>query len=78
MSTHEDVQKSPLENPAVRYGIGLFLAATTVVVAFLFVEGILRTALLVTAIFQAAFVPKLFKIAVEQDDPPESLAEMLR
>jgi len=51
------------------------LAATSVAIDFIFPYGVLRTALLVIAILQAVVVPRLFKLSVERQEPPETFGE---
>jgi len=56
-------QKNPLENPLFRYGIGFSGAAIVAAVALLYLEGTLRTIVLVIAVLDAFVTPKLLEIA---------------
>jgi hypothetical protein len=52
---------SPLESPAVRYGVGLSSALVLTLVAFTLVEGIVRWLLLGIAVMEILVVPQILK-----------------
>lgn len=56
---------SPLENPAVRYGMGLSSAAILAFIAFFFLEGITQWLVLGLAVIEVVFVPQFLKWSVQ-------------
>lgn len=58
---------SPLENPAVRYGMGLSSAVILVFIAFFLLEGTIRWLVLGLAVVEAVLVPQFLKMSIEQD-----------
>ncbi|NHN43144.1 hypothetical protein G9C85_16115 [Halorubellus sp. JP-L1] len=61
---------SPLENPMVRYGIGLSGALVLVVVGVLYFDGLMRYLVFGMAVLDAVVVPKILEMAVEGDGQP--------
>jgi len=57
---------SPLRNPVVRHGIGLFGAAMITAVAFLYLDGTLRAVALGVAVLDAVVTPKILERAIEE------------
>ncbi|WP_435151423.1 hypothetical protein [Haladaptatus sp. DFWS20] len=57
---------SPLENPTIRYGMGLSSATILVLVAFFFLEGMMQWLVLGFAVVEAVLVPQFLKMSVEQ------------
>jgi len=54
---------SPLENPVIRYGMGLSSAAVLAVVAFAFLDGTMRWLVLGLAVIEVVLVPQFLKRA---------------
>ncbi|WP_338730267.1 hypothetical protein [Haladaptatus sp. DJG-WS-42] len=57
---------SPLENPALRYGIGLSSAAVIAIVAFLYLHGTVQLVAYGMAAFEAVAVPQILKLSATQ------------
>ena len=58
---------TPLENPMVRYGIGLSGAAIVAFVAVFYLDGVARYAALGVAVLDAVLTPKILEKAAESD-----------
>ena len=58
---------SPLENPTVRHLMGFSSATIVLVVAFAFLDGPIRWALVALAAVEALVVPRVLGRAVEQN-----------
>ena len=80
MSTYEKENenegKSPLENPVVRHGIGLWSAAILVVLAFVYFEGTIRWVLLGVAVLEVVVTPKIIGMAARGEEP-DSFVDLL-
>ncbi|WP_332897563.1 MULTISPECIES: hypothetical protein [unclassified Haladaptatus] len=57
---------SPLENPALRYGIGLSSAVAIALVAFLFLHGTVQLVAYGMAVLEAVAVPQFLKLSATQ------------
>lgn len=58
---------SPLENPFIRYGIGLSSAALLALIAFVYLEGTVRWLVAGFAVVEIVFVPQLLRTVAAQD-----------
>ncbi|WP_049900499.1 hypothetical protein [Natrinema altunense] len=59
---------SPLENPAIRYGMGFSSAVLLCVVAFVFLEeGLTRWFVLGLAVIEITIVPRILKMTAENN-----------
>jgi hypothetical protein len=58
---------TPLQNPAVHYGIGLLSAVVLLVIAFLVLEGTARYVVAAMAAMEVVVTPQLLKRIGEQD-----------
>lgn len=54
---------SPIDNPFVRYGMGLSSAVVLAAIAFVFLDGTMRWIVLGLAVVEAIFVPQFLKMA---------------
>ena len=58
----------PFENTTLRYGVALTSTALLLVVAFFFVEGLLRWLIVGIAVVEITVVPRVLALAAEQHD----------
>ncbi|WP_435178249.1 hypothetical protein [Halorussus sp. AFM4] len=58
---------SPLERPAVRYGMGFTSAAILAFVAFAFLDGTVRWLVLGMAVLEVAVVPRFLEFTANRE-----------